>query len=180
LAIGLSEPASQLTEVTLHGDGEEPCQRYISTTWKLASDRLIEARRLWSSSVVWDTPMRRIMLFGVTIDEKAGKFTDEFKKETVRLILESGKTVAEIGRDLDLSGSAVAIGSVRPRSTRAGSGQGELTTAERQELQRRVCQARDLRHGLYRDHVESQSRRFQNARCYRAARQMRSGRNTSQ
>jgi len=64
------------------------------------------------------------------------KFTDEFKKETVRLIRESGKTVAEIARDLDLSESAVRNW-LNQAEIDAGRGrQGELTTAEHQELQR--------------------------------------------
>jgi len=39
--------------------------------------------------------------------QKRRKFMDEFKQDTVRLIRESGKTVAQIARDLDLSESAV-------------------------------------------------------------------------
>ena len=35
------------------------------------------------------------------------KFTNEFKAETVKLILQSGKTVAEVARELDLTESSV-------------------------------------------------------------------------
>ena len=49
---------------------------------------------------------------------KRGKFTDEFKQDTIRLIRESRKTVAEIARDLDLSESPVRNWLNRPRSTR--------------------------------------------------------------
>jgi transposase len=67
---------------------------------------------------------------------KRRKFTDEFKKETVRLIRESGKTVAEIARDLDLSESAVRNWLSQAEIDEGRGAQGELTTAERQELQR--------------------------------------------
>ena len=67
---------------------------------------------------------------------KRRQFTDEFKQDTVRLIRESGKTVAEIARDLDLSESAVRNWLTRAEIDAGRGGQGELTTAERQELQR--------------------------------------------
>jgi transposase len=38
---------------------------------------------------------------------KRRKFTSEFKAETVRLVVEGGKNVAETARDLDLTESAV-------------------------------------------------------------------------
>jgi len=67
---------------------------------------------------------------------KRRQFTDEFKQDTVRLIRESGKTVAEIARDLDLSESAVRNWLTHAEIDEGRGGQGELTTAERQELQR--------------------------------------------
>src|SRR4029453_3079215 len=67
---------------------------------------------------------------------KRRKFTDEFKQDTVRLIRESGKTVAGIARDLDLSESAVRNWLNQAEIDEGRGGQGELTTAERQELQR--------------------------------------------
>jgi transposase len=67
---------------------------------------------------------------------KRRKFTDEFKQDTIRLIRESGKTVAEIARDLDLSESAVRNWLTQAEIDEGCGGQGELTTAERQELQR--------------------------------------------
>jgi transposase-like protein len=67
---------------------------------------------------------------------KRRKFTDEFKQDTIRLIRESGKTVAEIARDLDLSASAVRNWLNQAEIDEGRDSQGELTTAERQELQR--------------------------------------------
>jgi transposase len=67
---------------------------------------------------------------------KRRQFTDEFKQDTVRLIRESGKTVAEIARDLDLSESAVRNWLNQAEIDEGRGGQGEITTAERQELQR--------------------------------------------
>ena len=67
---------------------------------------------------------------------KRRKFTDEFKKDTVRLIRESGKTVAEIARDLDLTESAVRNWLDQADIDEGRGAHGELTTAEREELQR--------------------------------------------
>jgi transposase-like protein len=67
---------------------------------------------------------------------KRRKFTDEFKKDTVRLIRESGKTVAEISRDLDLTESAVRNWLDQADIDEGRGVHGELTTAERDELQR--------------------------------------------
>ena len=67
---------------------------------------------------------------------KRRKFTDEFKKDTVRLIRESGKTVAEISRDLDLTESAVRNWLDQADIDEGRGVHDELTTAERDELQR--------------------------------------------
>lgn len=65
---------------------------------------------------------------------KRRKFTDEFKTETVRLVRESGKSIAEVARDLDLTESALRNW-VREAEIEAGQGPpGALTKAEREEL----------------------------------------------
>lgn len=51
------------------------------------------------------------------------KFTDEFKAETVKLIHESGKTVAAVARELDLTETAVRRW-VKQAETDAGQGPG--------------------------------------------------------
>lgn len=42
-----------------------------------------------------------------TMTRKRRKFTDEFKAETVRLVNEGPRSLAEVARDLDLTESAV-------------------------------------------------------------------------
>ena len=82
---------------------------------------------------------------GVMERRKRRAFTDEFKAETVRLVLEGGKTVAEVARDLDLTESAVRVW-VRQAQVDRGQGKpGELTTAEREELQRLRREVKALR-----------------------------------
>jgi transposase len=66
---------------------------------------------------------------------KRRAFTDEFKQETVRLVRAGGKSIAEVARDLELTESAVRNW-VRQAEIDEGHGRGELTTAEREELQR--------------------------------------------
>lgn len=63
------------------------------------------------------------------------KFTDEFKAGAVRLVLDEGKTIAVIARDLDLTASALAGWVKHARADRDG-GKSGLTTDERAELTR--------------------------------------------
>jgi transposase len=76
---------------------------------------------------------------------KRRAFTDEFKAETVRLVLEGGKTVAEVARDLDLTESAVRVWVHQAKVDRGQGKPGELTTAEREELQLLRREVKQLR-----------------------------------
>ena len=63
-------------------------------------------------------------------------FSNEFKAEAVRLVSESGKTVSEIARDLDLAHTVLRRW-VGQSEIDAGKGPvGALTTEERAELVR--------------------------------------------
>jgi transposase len=72
-----------------------------------------------------DTPKRRARR----------QFTDEFKASTVRLVLDEGKTVGAVARDLDLTETALREWVNRARADRT-HGRTGLTTAEREELAR--------------------------------------------
>ena len=61
------------------------------------------------------------------------QFTDEFKAGAVRLVLEDGRTVAQVARDLDLTPSSLAGWVKQARADRTGGKTG-LTTEERAEL----------------------------------------------
>ena len=61
-------------------------------------------------------------------------FTDEFKAGAVRLVLEGGKTVAQVARDLDLTETAFRRWVERARANQGKGKPGALTTAEREEL----------------------------------------------
>ncbi len=72
------------------------------------------------------------------------QFTDEFKSGAVRLVLDEGKTVAEVARDLDLTPSALAGWVKHARADRDG-GKSGLTTDERTELAKLRKENRELR-----------------------------------
>src|SRR4051812_20715019 len=72
-----------------------------------------------------DTPQRR----------PRRQFTDEFKAGAVRLVLEEGKTVGAVARDLDLTKTALREGVRRGEADRT-KGRTGLTTIEREELTR--------------------------------------------
>ena len=77
------------------------------------------------STMAADTPTRR----------PRRQFTDEFKAQAVRLVLDEGKTVSSVARDLGLTTSAFRLWVARARADRTGGKTG-LTTAEREELTR--------------------------------------------
>jgi transposase len=82
---------------------------------------------------------------GVMAKRKRRAFTPEFKAETVRLVVDGGKAIAEVARDLDLTESALRLW-VRQAQVDRGQGKpGELTTAEREELQRLRREVKELR-----------------------------------
>src|ERR1044071_2951363 len=63
-------------------------------------------------------------------------FTPEFKAEAVRLVRESGKTVAKVARELDLTATCLRAWVNQAAVDEKGGGQGALTTDERAELTR--------------------------------------------
>jgi transposase len=62
------------------------------------------------------------------------QFTAEFKAGAVRLVLDEGKRVSEVSRDLDLTESALRGWVERARADRGKGKPGVLTTEERVEL----------------------------------------------
>jgi transposase len=83
------------------------------------------------------------------MESKRGKrarrsFTDEFRAGAVRLVLDEGKTVAQVARDLDLTPSSLRTWVVHARADRT-KGKTGLTTAEREELGKLRKGVRELR-----------------------------------
>ena len=71
---------------------------------------------------------------------KAGRrarrqFSEEFRAGAVRLVIEEGKTVGAVARELDLTPSSLATWVSQVRADRS-QGKTGLTTAEREELAR--------------------------------------------
>ena len=62
-------------------------------------------------------------------------FTPEFKAEIVELCQRGDRSIGQVARDFDLTETAVPE-RVRQAERDAGTGDGELTSAERRELQR--------------------------------------------
>jgi len=63
------------------------------------------------------------------------RFSDEFKAQTVRLVLDEGKSVTAVARELDLVPSAVGVWVQHALADRT-KGKTGLTTTEREELAR--------------------------------------------
>jgi transposase len=76
---------------------------------------------------------------------KRRKFTPEFKAGATRLVLEEGKSITQVGRDLDVNTSVVGHW-VKQAKVDAGRGPpGALTTAERERLRQLEKENRVLR-----------------------------------
>jgi transposase len=63
------------------------------------------------------------------------QFTDEFRTGAVRLVIDEGKTVGAVARELDLTPSSLSKWVSQARADRS-QGKTGLTTAEREELAR--------------------------------------------
>ena len=63
------------------------------------------------------------------------QFTDEFRAGVVRLVLDEGKSIGVVARELDLTPSSLAMWVRHARADRS-QGKTGLTTAEREELAR--------------------------------------------
>jgi len=72
------------------------------------------------------------------------QFADEFKEGAVRLVLDEGKTVGAVARELDLTASALGtwVNHARAERTKGKSG---LMKEEREELARLRKENRELR-----------------------------------
>ena len=72
------------------------------------------------------------------------QFTEEFRIGAVRLVVDEGKTVGAVARDLDLTPSSLATWVRQARADRS-QGKTGLTTEERGELARLRKEVRELR-----------------------------------
>jgi transposase len=72
------------------------------------------------------------------------RFDDDFKAQAVRLVLDEGKSVGAVARDLDLTETALREWVHRVRANRT-HGRTRLTTAEREELTQLRKENRQLR-----------------------------------
>ena len=62
------------------------------------------------------------------------KFTEEFKAGAVRLVLDEGRPIAPVARDLGLAESVLRTWLDRARADRGTGKAGALTTAERDQV----------------------------------------------
>jgi transposase len=72
-------------------------------------------------------------------------YTDEFRAGAVRLVLDEGKSITQVAKDLDLTASALRTWVERARADRGTGKPGALTTEERAELSRLRKEVRELR-----------------------------------
>lgn len=72
------------------------------------------------------------------------RFDDDFKAQAVRLVLDEGKSIGAVARDLDLTETALRDWVQRARANRT-RGRTGLTTAEREELTQLRKENRQLR-----------------------------------
>ncbi len=74
------------------------------------------------------------MLNGKKTKRARRSFDDAYKASVVKLVIDEGKSVAQVARDLDLTASAVGGWVAQARADRGNGKPGALTSAEREEL----------------------------------------------
>jgi transposase len=72
------------------------------------------------------------------------QFSDDFKANAVRLVLDEGKSVSAVARDLDLTASALGLW-VKHEQAEQSKGKSGLMKEEREELARLRKENRELR-----------------------------------
>ena len=72
-------------------------------------------------------------------------FTDEFRTGAIRLVLDEGRTIGSVARDLDLTPSALSAWVQRARADQTKGKSGGLTSVEREELSQLRKENRQLR-----------------------------------
>lgn len=85
------------------------------------------------------------------------QFSEEFKEGAVRLVLDEGKTVGAVARELDLTASALSLWVRHARAERT-QGKSGLMKEEREELARLRKEVRIL--AEERDILKNESRAF--------------------
>jgi transposase len=76
--------------------------------------------------------------------KKRRTFTREFKAETVKLVLEEGKKIGQVARDLGVPENSVRRWVLQAKVDSGKGPAGALTTVEREELTRLRKQNREL------------------------------------
>src|SRR5688572_11513217 len=80
--------------------------------------------------------MMEVSMSPKVTQRKRRLFTPEFKAEAVRLVRDSGKTVAKVARELDLTATCLRAWVNQAAVDEKSTGEGALTTDERAELTR--------------------------------------------
>ena len=73
------------------------------------------------------------------------QFTDEFKAGAVRLVVEEGRSVTQVAKDLDLTASALGEWVTRAKADQGRGPVGVVTSSERDELARLRRENRQLK-----------------------------------
>jgi len=79
------------------------------------------------------------------VSSKRRRFDAAFKEGAVRLVLDEGRLLSRVAKDLDVSVSCVAAWVRQARIDRAGGGAAGLATDEQQELAQLRKEVRELR-----------------------------------
>ena len=79
------------------------------------------------------------------LKRKRRSFTPEFRAGAVRLVIDEGRSMTSVAKDLDLTLSTLGVWVERARADQGKSKRGSLTSDEREELSRLRKEVRGLR-----------------------------------
>ncbi|MFH8739148.1 transposase [Streptomyces sp. NPDC017964] len=77
------------------------------------------------------------------MSNRSRRYSEEFKRDAVALVRSSGKTVTEVAREIGVSAEGLRNWVKQDQVDRGQGAQGELMTAEREELRRLRRQTRE-------------------------------------
>ena len=139
------EEAKRIHEILFPDSPFGSAAQPLDGKWR---NRRIDTEALGLDPVWWTLSERRIRCpqwqAQARCGGRGGRFSEEFKTGAVRLVVDEGKTVGGVARDLDLTESALRIWVARARADRT-KGRTGVTTEEREELRRLRKENRVLR-----------------------------------
>jgi transposase len=99
--------------------------------------------RVWTSPLKPDTSDERMSWWHRGRNQSRRKFGDEFKRDAAALVIDTGRPIAQVAREIGVYESSLGRWVAQERANRGETD--DLSTAERERLRELECEVADLR-----------------------------------